>query len=74
MKNLKSLIENYLRNCETIKKLDSKTLKAYRIDLAQFRTFMLSYPDFENKNAISEYISWLHSQYKPRTSKRKLLH
>lgn len=72
MKKLELLIENYIRNCETIKKLDKKTLKAYRIDLAQFQTFMLSYPNFEDKTAISEYISTLHAQYKPRTTKRKI--
>lgn len=72
MKNLETLIANYIRNCESIKKLDKKTLKAYRIDLAQFHTFMLEYPAFDNKTAISEYISSLHNRYKPRTTKRKI--
>lgn len=72
MKNLETLIANYIRNCESIKKLDKKTLKAYRIDLAQFQTFMLTYPAFNDKTAISEYISSLHNQYKPRTTKRKI--
>ena len=39
---------------------DKKTLKAYRIDLAQFQAFILEYPDFEDKNAINDYISSLH--------------
>ena len=72
MKNLETLIANYIRNCESIKKLDKKTLKAYRIDLAQFQTFMLAYPAFDDKIAISEYISSLHNRYKPRTTKRKI--
>lgn len=33
---------------------------------------MLTYPDFEDKNAINDYISSLHNQYKPRTAKRKI--
>ena len=37
MENLETLIAAYLKNCETIKKLDRKTLKAYRIDLTQFQ-------------------------------------
>lgn len=42
MNQLSNFISQYLKTCETIKKLDSKTLKAYRIDLSQFHTFMLS--------------------------------
>ena len=72
MNRLETLITSYMKNCESIKKLDKKTLKAYRIDLAQFQTFMLAYPDFEDKNAINDYISSLHDQYKPRTTKRKI--
>ena len=72
MNRLETLIASYMKNCESIKKLDKKTLKAYRIDLAQFRTFMLEYPDFEDKNAINDYISLLHDQFKPRTTKRKI--
>ncbi len=72
MKNLESLITDYIKNCESIKKLDKKTLKAYRIDLKQFRTFMVAYDDFADKAAISEYISSLHGRYKPRTTKRKI--
>ncbi len=72
MSRLETLIANYMKNCESIKKLDKKTLKAYRIDLAQFHAFMLEYPDFEDKTAINDYISSLHDQYKPRTTKRKI--
>lgn len=72
MNKLEALIAGYIKNCEFIKKLDKKTLKSYRIDLAQFQTFMLAYPDFDDKAAISDYIASLHNQYKPRTTKRKI--
>lgn len=72
MNRLDILITDYMKNCESIKKLDKKTLKSYRIDLAQFRTFMLAYPSFEDKTALNDYISSLHNQYKPRTVKRKI--
>ncbi len=72
MKNLETLITKYLRDCETIKTLDKKTIKAYRIDLTQFCTFMLKYPDFTSKTAINEYISTLHKKYQPKTVKRKI--
>ena len=72
MENLETLIAAYLKNCETIKKLDRKTLKAYRIDLTQFHTFMQMYPDFINKSYLSDYISSLHAQFQPKTAKRKI--
>ena len=36
MNNLQTHIEEYLKYCEIQKRLDAKTLKAYKIDLAQF--------------------------------------
>ena len=36
MNNLQNHIENYLNYCQHQKQLDSKTTKAYRIDLTQF--------------------------------------
>lgn len=72
MENLETLIAKYLKDCETIKTLDKKTTKAYRIDLTQFYTFMLKYPDFTSKTAINEYISTLHKKYQPKTVKRKI--
>ena len=72
MSRLETLIADYMKTCESNKKLDKKTLKAYRIDLAQFQTFMLAYSDFDDKNAINDYISSLHEQYTPRTTKRNI--
>lgn len=72
IENLETLIANYLRNCEEIKKLDSKTLKAYRIDLAQFSTFMLKHPVFTDKTVLHEYIPLLHQRFQPKTVKRKI--
>ena len=36
MNNLQTRIDEYLNYCETQKRLDTKTLKAYKIDLTQF--------------------------------------
>ena len=72
MKKLEELIADYLKNCKTIKKLDKKSIKAYRIDLSQFQTFMSGYPAFDDKTAISNYVSSLHEIYKPKTAKRKI--
>lgn len=33
-------LRNYLNNCEQQKRLSEKTVKAYRIDIKQFLSFM----------------------------------
>lgn len=38
MDQLSNFISEYLKTCETIKKLNSKTIKAYRIDLLLMAT------------------------------------
>lgn len=72
MESLETLMKNYLKNCKEIKKLDSKTLKAYRTDLSQFNTFMLKHTIYTDKMVISEYISLLHQRFQPKTVKRKI--
>ena len=53
MNNLQSLSEKYLTFCQTQKRLDDKTLKAYRIDLNQFR---LSVPSQEISQITSDLL------------------
>ena len=72
MNQLSSFISEYLTICETMKKLNFKTLKAYRIDLSQFHSFMLSQKDFTEKAALTSFLSLLHQKYKPKTVKRKV--
>ena len=47
--NLNKLILKYLLLCEVQNNLDKKTLKAYRVDLEQFRKFMVDKRDFNSK-------------------------
>lgn len=73
MNNLQHHIEGYLNHCANLKRLDTKTLKAYRIDLYQF----LSYMSSENISDITpilldDFIAQLHQNYKPKTVKRKI--
>lgn len=66
-------IKNYLEYCEMQKRLDQKTLKAYRIDLRQFRE---QTPETQindiTPESLERYIAQLHGQYKPKTVKRKI--
>lgn len=73
MNTLITITEKYLEYCKSQKRLDYKTIKAYRIDLKQFTSFYnntdihtLSAADIEN------FIGYLHQNFKPKTVKRKL--
>lgn len=67
---LKKKIKSYLEYCEYRKKLDEKTLKAYRIDLHQYIEYVSC--DEPSKEKIEEYITELHKKYKQKTVKRKI--
>lgn len=73
METLEKFMNDYLDFCRNQKRLDTKTLKAYRIDLKQFREYIsvdfLSQIDIQ---ILESYISMLHQTYKPKTSKRKI--
>ena len=73
MNTLQTQLNNYLEFCQFQKRLDAKTLKAYRIDLTQF----IRQISFNNISAITpdlleKYIATLHQAYKPKTAKRKI--
>ena len=71
--NFQKEISAYLHYCEYQKKLSSKSIKAYNIDLRQFMEYLIATQGrCITKTAISEYIQKLHLDYKPRTAKRKL--
>lgn len=73
MNQLKTHIKNYLEYCQYQKRLDQKTLKAYRIDLNQFES-AISESDviLITSDIIENYIISLHQNYKPKTVKRKI--
>lgn len=73
MDNLKILTENYLEYCKHQKRLNPKTLKAYRIDLRQFLKWLPSMDVSEiTPHILETYIARLHQEYKPKTVKRKI--
>lgn len=72
MNNLASQISYYLNYCQYQKKLNEKTIKAYRIDLTQFAVFSEKETDPLTKLCLSEYIQILHQKHKPKTVKRKI--
>lgn len=73
MNTLQQLTNDYLKYCRNQKRLDEKTLKAYRIDLAQFHAALSSTNILDITPAVLEnYIAGLHQKYKPKTVKRKI--
>lgn len=73
MDNLQTYQHNYLEYCRLQKRLDSKTLKAYRIDLTQFIN-QISADNISDitPNVLEDFIATLHQLYKPKTAKRKI--
>lgn len=72
MSTLENYIEEYLEYCEFRKRLDAKSLKAYKIDLKQFSTYSCELGDCLSKNTVDSFITSLHKKYKPKTVKRKI--
>lgn len=72
MQTLQHWISRYLLDCQYQKGLDPKTIKAYRIDLAQF-SVLVDRRNLElTREGIMEYIADLHQQYRPKTIRRKI--
>ena len=73
MNKIHNDIDEYLIYCEAQKRLDIKTIKAYKIDLNQFSDKYNSYTltDISSK-LLEEYIANLHKTYRPKTVKRKI--
>ena len=73
MNDLQTHLANYLEYCQKQKRLDEKTLRAYRIDLTQFFDHVQLADILEVTPEILEnFIAELHQMYRPKTVKRKI--
>lgn len=73
MNNLQTYMNQYLTYCQHQKRLDAKTLRAYRIDLNQFAS-QVATPVLSDITpfVLEDFFTLLHQQYKPKTVKRKI--
>lgn len=73
MNDVQTNIENYIVYCQYQKRLDAKTLRAYRIDLNQFAN-QVATPVLSDITpfVLEDFFTLLHQQYKPKTVKRKI--
>jgi integrase/recombinase XerD len=65
-------ISEYLDYCIHRKRLDEKTVKAYHIDLNQYKEYSTSEESYLSKNTVDGFITFLHKSFKPKTVKRKI--
>lgn len=65
------VIKQYLEFCKYQKGLNPKTLKAYRIDLEQFHSYICHEGKIMDKNGITSYITHISKLYKPKSIRRK---
>ena len=73
MNNLQINIENYLEYCRTQKRLDSKTIKAYCIDLHHFsEQIWITEASELTVPLLETFIAKLHQQYATPPIKRKI--
>lgn len=73
MKSFDEFKNEFLHVCEFTRRLDSKTLRAYKIDLLQFQAYLQSDNlSFLEKNNIGNYLETLHQKYAPASVKRKI--
>ena len=71
--NLQTHIEEYLKYCEIQKRLDAKTLKAYKIDLTQFMKEINTENFIDiTPSMLENFIANLHRKYNLKPSSAKL--
>ena len=72
-RDLETTVKEYIIYCDEQKRLDEKTLKAYRIDLTQFRRQVGACDPSQITSAMLEaYVASLHHTFQPKTVKRKI--
>lgn len=73
MNDLQMYINDYLEYCQKQKRLDIKTLKAYRIDMTQFFNYIELVNILEvTPEILEKFIADINLKYKPKTVKRKI--
>lgn len=73
MNDIELHIKDYLDYCSSQKRLNTKTIKSYRIDLTQFTSHITETQLTSiTQDTLEQYISHLHQNYQPKTVKRKI--
>lgn len=69
----RALIDDYLERCECERRLDAKTVRAYRCDLDQFCEWvLLQENEGFSRETLRMYLAHLNSSYAPTSVRRKM--
>ncbi len=69
----KTLIDDYLGKCERERRLDSKTIRAYRCDLEQFFEWVMQQGrELFSRETLRAYLAHLNARYAPASVRRKM--
>ena len=73
MDNYIILLDEYVIFCNNYKRLNFKTVKAYKLDIMHYLNNIPSQKHLDvDKDIFKKYVLMLHNTYKPKTVKRKL--
>ncbi|HIW77281.1 MULTISPECIES: tyrosine-type recombinase/integrase [Gordonibacter] len=72
MTDLTSAVAEYLTYCQQIRRLNAKTIKAYRCDLRQFEEWLHKNKMQFGERAIFGYLAFMNATYAPSSAKRKI--
>ena len=73
MNSLQKYIEIYLGFCQTQKRLNEKTLRAYKIDLTQFCQYIHPIDISEiTPEILEDFIAYLHKQHEKDVDQKSL--
>ena len=73
MEDFRTLVDSYLNDCQYRKRLDAKTVRAYRADLKDFTQYLdREHADYLDKRALVGFVEMLHKIRAPRTVRRKV--
>lgn len=65
-------ITEYLKVCRYQRKLNEKTVKAYHIDLRQFKSYLEQNELDLVRESVAQYVMYMNKIYRPRSVKRKI--
>ncbi|WP_225748944.1 site-specific integrase [Paraeggerthella sp. Marseille-Q4926] len=72
MDDLMESANGYLDYCRRVRRLNDKTLKAYRCDLLQFAKWLQENEMAFDDQGILGYVAFMSDKYAPRSAKRKI--
>lgn len=72
MNQLSNFISQYLKTCETIKKIRFQNTQSIPYRLITISYIYAIPKRFHRKKTLNSFLSQLHTKYKPKTAKRKI--